>query len=144
MAQTARPIADTHIGSYVNEADAGTDLYLSIDESSVDDGDFIESGVAPVDDPYVCQLGPLTDPVSSTGHIVRYRYKKSGSAGIDLTVELREGYASEASPGTLIASWSHTSISTSFVTAAQTLTAGEADAITDYADLYLRFVFNQP
>jgi hypothetical protein len=144
--QFARPTADTHLGNYKNEAGGTTNIYQSIDETSPSDADFIESPSAPANEPYVTRLGNLSDPATSTGHLVRYRYAKdqSGGAQVNLTVELRQGYVSEASPGTLIASWSHSNISETWTTAVQTLTGSQADSITDYTSLYLRFVFNQP
>jgi hypothetical protein len=49
----------------------------------------------------------------------------------------------EGTPGTQIAQWTHTAIAETITAAAQTLSGAEADAITDYTDLYLRFVGNQ-
>ena len=59
---------------------------------------------------------------------------------LDLTVELRQGYASEASQGTLIVSWPVTGVPGAFTTVSQTLTGPQADSITDYGALSLRFV----
>lgn len=145
MPQYGRPSADTSIGTYTDQVGGATNIYTTIDEVAADDADYIRSVAAPANAPYVCALSTLEDPVSSTGHIVRYRYAKdaSGGAQIDLTVQLRQGYVNEGTPGTLIASWSHTNISNTFTTAAQTLSGAEADAITNYGSLFLRFVSNQ-
>ncbi len=145
MAQFGRPSADTLIGNYEDQAAGTTNIYQSIDESVASDADYITSPSAPSSEVYVCALSTLEDPVSSSGHIQRVRYAKSAAGGsqINLTVELRQGYASEVSQGTLIATHSYTDISDTYTTGAETLTAGEADAITDYTDLYLRFVFTQ-
>ena len=88
----------------------------------------------------------MTDPGDHNGHIVRYRTRKDPSAGaqVDLVVELREGYVSEGTPGTLIATDTETDIPSAFTTFSFTLTTGEAANITDYSDLFLRFVSNQP
>lgn len=51
---------------------------------------------------------------------------------INLTVRLMQGT-------TQIASWTHTGIGTGFTLATQTLSTTEADSITDYTDLRLRF-----
>jgi hypothetical protein len=60
-------------------------------------------------------------------------------------VQLRQGYTNEGSPGTLIASAQHNNIPGNAWTAGSfNLSAGEADSITDYSDLYLRFVANKP
>lgn len=137
MAQFGRPEAD------ITAWASGT--FADIDESVASDADFVSSDSAPSADPYVTRLSDMEDPVSSSGHIVRYRYRKNsaGGAQIDLTVQLREGYVNEGTPGTLIEEWIHTDISESFTGQAQTLGATEADAITDYTDLFLRFVADQ-
>ncbi len=145
MAQYARPSADTYIGGYKDQADGTTNIYQALDETSASDADYVKSADAPASAPYVTKLSTVEDPVSSSGHVVRYRYAKNsaGGAQIDLTVQLRQGYVNEGSPGTLIKEWAHTNISETFTTQAQTLSAGEADSITDYSSLYLRFVANQ-
>ena len=139
MAQFARPDSDL-----VNEW-ATSPAWSTMDEVSFSDADFAASNIAPTSDVLAVRLSDVEDPVSSTGHIVRYRYKKDAAGGsqINLTVELRQGYTNEGSQGTLIATWSHTNISDTVTAAAQTLSAGEADSITDYTALVLRFVANQ-
>lgn len=146
MTQTAHPIADTSIGAYTDEAGGTTTIYTHIDESVADDADYIKSEASPASSPYVCQVTSLEDPVSSSSHVINFRYRKSSSGGqqIDLTVELRQGYVSEASQGTLIATTSVTDISSTWTAGTYTLSGAEADAISDYTDLYLRFVFNAP
>jgi hypothetical protein len=145
MAQFARPTADLVNQSWTEDDGTTTDLFDQIDESVADDADYVQSALAPTSDVYAVDLGTLEDPVSSTGHVIRYRYKKnaSGGAQIDLTVQLRQGYVNESSLGTLIEEWVHTNISDTITAAAQTLGGTEADAITNYADLQLRFVANQ-
>ena len=145
MAQFGRPSADTTIGTYTDQGGGSTNIYTTIDEVSPSDADYIKSVLAPSSAAYVTKLSTLEDPVSSSGHVVRYRYAKNaaGGAQIDLTVELRQGYVNEGTPGTLIKQWSHTNISETMTTQAQTLSGAEADSITDYTDLYLRFVANQ-
>jgi hypothetical protein len=137
MAQFGRPEADIVAWA------SGT--FADIDESVASDAEYVSSDSAPNNDVYVTRLSDMEDPVASTGHIVRYRYRKNaaGGAQIDLTVQLRQGYVNEGSPGTLIEEWVHTDISETFTTQAQTLGATEADAITDYTDLFLRFVADQ-
>ncbi len=146
MAQFGRPIADTLIGNYDDEIGGTTDIYTGIDEVTAEDAEYIRSPSAPSNEVYVTALTTsLEDPVSSTGHIQRVRYAKSASGGatIGLVVELRLGYVNEGSQGTLIATHTYADISDTITTSAETLTSGEADAITDYTDLALRFVFNQ-
>lgn len=144
--QFARPSADTYLGTYTDAAAGVIDIYQSIDEPSPpNDADAIQSVSSPVNAPYATHLTPRVDPRVGTGHIVRYRYRKVGGAGVqlDLVVQLRQGYVNEGTPGTLIKAWTHTNISTTSVTAEPTLTGGEADAITDYTSLFLRVIFNQ-
>jgi hypothetical protein len=145
MAQFARPSADTSIGGYTDQAGGTTNIYGTIDETVASDADYIKSALAPSNAPYVTKLSNIEDPVSSTGHVVRYRYAKNaaGGAAINLTVQLRQGYTNEGSPGTLIKEWVHNDISETAATQAQTLSGAEADSITDYTALYLRFVANQ-
>lgn len=145
MAQFARPIADLVNESWTEDDGTTTDLYDQIDETSFDDADFVQSALAPTADVFAVDLGTVEDPVSSAGHVIRYRYAKSaaGGAQIDLTVQLRQGYVNEGTQGTLIEEWIHTDISETLTTAQQTLGATEADSITDYANLQLRFVANQ-
>lgn len=149
MSQFARPSADTYNGdSYTNQAGSGSSIFNTIDEVSTDDADYIQSPATPSSDVYVTKLTSITDPVSSSSHIVNYRYgtdQASGGETLDLIVELRQGYTNEASKGTLIASKTVTGISGSTVVADSfTLSSGEADSITDYTSLYLRFVWNKP
>lgn len=131
MAQFGRPEAD------ITAWASGT--FADLDEASPSDAEFIASDSAPASDTAEYRFSDMEDPLASTGHLVRYRYRKDAAFGaqINLTVSLRQG------AGTQIATWSHTDISADWSTAEQTLTAGEADAITDYADLRIRFVADQ-
>lgn len=132
MPQFARPTSDVALGGWSGPA------FSAIDEATADDADFTQSPTGPANAALEVALGAVEDPQSSSGHIVRYRYKKDSGGGsqIDLTVELMQG-------ATQIASWSHANISDLYVSAAQTLSAAQADAITNYADLRLRFTANQ-
>jgi len=145
MAQFGRPSTDTVNESYLDQADGGVNIYTKIDEAVADDADYIKTAVAPSNDVYVTKLTTLEDPVSSTDHIVRYRYSKdaAGGATIGLVVQLRQDYVDEGTQGTLIATNTHANISETWTAGSIALAAGEADAITDYTELYLRFVFNQ-
>jgi len=148
MTQYAYPMADTYRGSYVDQADGASNVYQAIDEATPgSDTDYIKSTTNPVSEPYVCKLQSITDPVVHTGHSVNYRYSKDISSGgeqIDLVVQLRQGYVNEGTPGTLIASNTHTNIPASWTAGSISLSSGEAGNITDYSSLYVRFVFNKP
>lgn len=132
MAQFARPTSDVALGGWSGPA------FSAIDEAVASDADFTTSPVAPANATLEVALGAIEDPQASTGHVVRYRYQKGTAAGaqINLTVALMQGAVQ-------IASWSHTNIANGWVTAAQTLTGPQADAITDYSNLRLRFTATQ-
>jgi hypothetical protein len=116
---------------------SATPLFDKIDESTASDADLIVSATNPVNDTCEVGLNAATDPVSSVNHVLSYRYKKSANAGrqIDLVVRLMQG-------STIIVSFTHTAIGNTIVQADQTLTGGQADSITNYGDLRIRFVAN--
>ncbi|MBL0307655.1 MAG: hypothetical protein IPQ25_16995 [Chitinophagaceae bacterium] len=122
--QLQRPVSDVSAGTWT--ASTGSDLYAMLDETSVNDADYIVTTGAST-----CEvaLGSLTDPAVSTGHKVRYRLS-ANTGGI--TVRLREGT-------TTIATWTHNPAPSALTTYEQTLTGGEADSITNYAALKLQF-----
>lgn len=134
-AQTGVPISDITDGSWLNELSTNTNLFASIDETVASDTDYIISPTLSSGFSDTCEVGltALTDPVSSSSHTVAYRYRAQGVGTMNLTVRLMQGV-------TIIASWTHTSVSTSYAVATQTLSGAEADAITDYGDLRFRFV----
>lgn len=143
MAQFARPDSDIVIGSWAEDDDTTDALFGEIDEATPSDTDFVKSedltgaGNTSV---FACGLSDVTDPESSSGHVLRTRLRKQGTAQMDATVELRQGYTGEGAQGTLIATLSQTALTTAFADYSHTLSAGEADAITDYTDLQLRFL----
>jgi hypothetical protein len=130
-----RPDADTSTGSWTNEVDAAV-LFPSIDEAIIDDADYIKSSATPAND--VCKIR-LSDPLFSPAQpfSVNYRYRKSGSLQIDLTVRLLEGV-------TQIATFTHTNIADTFVTAEQILTTPQFTSITDFTNLFIEFTANKP
>jgi hypothetical protein len=137
MAQFARPDADT-----VTDVWTTTPLWSKIDEGATGDGTRVVSDANPITaEAFVCRLSDVTDPVSSTGHIIRAKWRNevTGSANLLITAELREGYVSEVSQGTLIGTLQIT-ITTGQVdqTDTYTLSAGESNSIGDYTDLFLR------
>lgn len=147
MPQYGRPSADVTSSSFATQNAVTTNIYTYIDEAVRDDADYIVSNTSPSNNVYVCKLSSLTDPLTNTGHVVTFTYARSvdtNAEQIDLLVQLREAYANEASPGTHIANVSITDIPYTWTANTLTLTGVQADAITDYANLYLRFVFNKP
>lgn len=148
MPQFGRPSADTNNpGSYTDQGGGSVNIYTTIDEvAPASDADYIQSPEDPANAVYVTKLSNLVDPVSSTGHILRWRRGKSVGAGgnqIDCLAELRQTYVSEASLGTLITSKNVVDIPDAFTDDSITLSAAEADAITDYTSLFFRLRFNK-
>lgn len=136
--QIGTAISDVSDGTWTTDT-GGSSLFGAIDETSPSDADYIQSAESPSADLCEVQLTALTDPASSSGHIIRYRYDKNLASvpAINLTVRLRQGAS------TTIATWTHNNISNGFVLAEQTLSGAEADAISNYADLRLQFEATQ-
>ena len=151
MAQYSVPSADITDGNWLNASASATDIYLSIVPGTPgsigagDDATYAESDANPSASFFVVDMSTIEDPVSQTGHILRWRRQKDAAGGgqIDLTVELRKAYVTEGAPGTVISTTSDTDLSETVATTTDPLSAGEADAITDYGDLQVRFVANQ-
>ncbi len=124
MAQYGRPTSDVSTGSWTTAP-----LYQKVDETPYSDTDYIQLTNATSNS---CELGlgSVTDPQVSTGHIVRIRATKVGSGTITLTGYLYEGT-------TLRATISIT-LTTSFATTTYTLSAAEADSISNYGNLRVR------
>jgi RHS repeat-associated protein len=117
-----------------------TGTYASINEVTPNDATFLASPLSPTTSHfYEVTLSDVAPPGTTTGITFRYRYAKSGNNSgktINLTVELRQGT-------TVIASQTHANIpgvdGSGWQQGSVTLTAGQAAAITNYADLRLRF-----
>lgn len=134
--QFARPASDVlREANWQTNDGATTNLYQRIDDTdySDSDSDYVYSGSdsGTVTSSYETALGTLVDPQSSTGHVLRYRAKRIGGLS-NWTVELRQGT-------TIIASHSVGLPTTPLGTFELVLAGAEADSITDYADLRIRF-----
>ncbi len=137
MAQFARPFADLDNTGVWTTAP----LWSDIDDGDSPDGTVVVSDTTPTtSEPFTVDLSTLVDPALSTGHILRIRWAKNsgGGGGKTIRIELREGYVSEGSQGTLIATDDYSINSTTLNTDETALSGAEADAITDYADLQIR------
>lgn len=123
----ARPVSDASAGSWLPSS--GIDLFDMLDEEEPADADYIYATA-----PSVCEvaLGPVQDPQSSSGHKVSFRVPDGFVPFGALTVSLRQGASTE------IASWTVPS-PVAGTTYSYTLSGAQADAITDYTDLRLRF-----
>jgi hypothetical protein len=139
MPQFGRPSADTVRTAWTDQAGGITTIYTTIDETVASDADYIKTPTPPGANEFETLLTSVTDPVSSTGHIMRWRRRKqpaSGSAQINLTVRLMM-------TSTQITSQADNNLPGSFTDTSYTLSGAEADAITNYADLRLEFVAAQ-
>lgn len=123
-AQFLRPISDVSNSGWTPST--GSDLFACIGETVRNDSTYI-SATAPG---AICEvlLGTSSgDPLSSVNHLPRI-VMSAGSGGIIL--RLKQG-------ATLIKAWTYASLAGSDTLYEPTLTSGEIDAITDYADLRL-------
>lgn len=124
--QRLPPMSDVSAGAWTSSI--GGALNAAIDEVTASDADYI--GTETLADQCTVGLQAGTDPAVSTGHLVRYRLRGDGASGI--TVALMQG-------ASVVASWTHDPAPSSFTTFVQTLSGAEADSITDYGALRLRF-----
>ena len=133
MTQYARPDADiTSDGEWSGNAETGT-LYTEVDETSANDGDEITAGDSGGSGTTVeLRLSDVTDPESASSHIVHWRAHDDGGE-TTLTVKLMMG-------STEIASQTDT-LTGSFADYSDTLNSTQANNISDYTDLRLRFTF---
>lgn len=145
MAQFARPSGDQSIGSWTGDpTNTVGNRYQNIDEISASDADFVRSENNPSNSAAEFNLSSVTDPESSSSHIVNFREQMVHVGGgspssLDITCGLYEGT-------TLIASavYSHgTGDAGIFYDRTFTLSAAEADSISDYTNLRLRFTANK-
>lgn len=137
--QFARPNSDVSPGNWEDTSGGNNDtfLYDEINESVRNDINYARSLslIPPVTttDIWTAGLSSVIDPETSSNHIVSYVYRKSGDASeIDVTTRLMQGV-------TLIDSWKHSTIASSFTLAQHTLNTTAANSITDYSNLRLEF-----
>lgn len=143
MPQYARPSADAYVGNYTTQAGGTTNLYTTIDDVTTDDTDYIQSPLSPTNEVYVCKLSAVTAPGTTSNHVMFMRTSadKDNQQTISITQELRQGYVNESNQGTLIASQTRSGInSTTWTNSTYTLSGAEAGSITDYSNLYYRFI----
>ena len=78
----------------------------------------------------------MTDPLTSTGHILRWRGNVTVNRNADFQISLYQGQPSPGF-GSEIQTWTTTDPGATETTYTHTLTGGEADLITDYNNLYI-------
>jgi hypothetical protein len=131
MAQFARPSADTTVGSWT--ANGGpSNLYECLDEVTASDTDYIDGGSSSTENRI--ELATVTDPVSSAGHVLRVRWQAYGSGGPErISLDLYEGTT------LIVAAFDNYAPGRAWADDSYTLSAGEANSISDYSDLNVRF-----
>lgn len=122
-----RPASDITVGSWVSSA--GGALYAVLDETSADDGDYVSIAGTGT---FEVKLASGADPGVGYGHTIRYRLQGDGSK--QFTVRLVQGSTIRSTDPTV-----RTPPAGSWTTYSWTPTEAEANAITDYTDLRLRF-----
>jgi hypothetical protein len=129
--QSVGPATDITTTGWTATGGTGS-LASAIDEDPFDDGDFITSPPNPSSSVVEVKFATVTDPGVSDGHRFDYRVRVLNAGSYSVTAALFQG-------GTQIATETRTTgLTSSFQTFTLTLSGGEADAITDYADLRLR------
>ena len=121
-AQLLLPTADVAAGAWISSL--GGSLFTPIGETTPNDADYdytTSPSVAKV------TLATGTDPLSSTGHVIHVRAYSVSASQCKFSLYLADGT-------TLIAEWTDT-LTTGVAQYDHTLTAGQADAITNYAGL---------
>lgn len=129
ITQKLAPVSDVSAGSWTPSS--GSDLYAMLDETAASDADYIQATSATT---CTLALASGSDPSSSTGHILRYRLL-AGSGQV--TATLKQGT-------TTIASFGPHTLTGAAQDFAQTLSAGQADSITDYSALRVEFTAALP
>jgi len=130
MAQFARPDSDvSNAGSWA--PNSGSDLFAVIDESSTNDSDYVSvsGGMSSASKEFEVSLGNITDPETSSGHKLVVRAGDDSGLGYgEMTFVLKQGSTTIASSGPQTMQSSTSNFTT-------TLSASEADSITNYNDL---------
>jgi hypothetical protein len=128
MVQQALPISDNTVTNYAEGSGDGDGN--AFDELSVlTDTDFWTT-TNELTNNLIMNLTSLTDPESSSNHIMRSRTRKNAAGGrqIDSRHRLLES-------GTQRATYTVIAIDQNFTTRTDTITGGEADSITNYGNL---------
>lgn len=126
MAQFARPSSDVLTTGWTPTP--GGTLFSTVDEAVTDDADFINTGATVT---VKFGLSSITDPVSSTGHIIRVRARTT-SGGTITAALTSSGGGTTYYPATSIGV-----LAGSFTDYALTLSGPQADSITNYATMEL-------
>ncbi len=133
MAQFGRPASDISTNNWTTTA---TNLFEVIDEATAVDTDYIEADGDSSPTTAEVKLSSVTDPTSSITHVLRFRAIGIGASGPErLDIDLVENTTVRANAFVNLAITRG-----SYNDYSYTLSAAEADSITDYADLRIRFI----
>lgn len=130
MAQFFRPIQDISVTSI-------TGNYTTIDESVASDTDFLYSANG-ISTTYECLLTSLNAPSLKTGHLFRYRISRTNNGVLNTSGTASSVVTSLYQGTTLIAS-DTSKTAGAWTSYTFTLSEAQAQTITDYSDLRLRF-----
>lgn len=137
MAQILTPASDVATGAWTT-----TPLWSKVDDDSTaqptGDGTTITCPSGNESSNADLKLAAGGDPGVSTGHVMRVRWNKSGSRTLIANFQLWQGVPGT---GTLIRTLQVQNLGTSEVESTVTLSAGQADSITDYTDLHVRLFY---
>lgn len=135
MAQFARPASDITREGWFPSIEPN--LWDELDETTPDD-DFTEISYVAIGDSstFEIKLSAVADPLSSTGHILRIRRRdNSGVSNLFSAALLLQGTTTIKNLGVFGTG------NDLWATETFTLSAGEADSITDYSDLRVRVTY---
>jgi hypothetical protein len=129
----ARPSADISRGSWVTNSGATANLWSAIDEATADDADYVISALGD-NTAYEVHLSSVAPAIITRQHSVTLRGRKDAAAGNTkgVTVALVQGT-------TVIASQDFPTLTATVNQDVINLPKSVANAITDYADLRIRF-----
>ena len=141
MVQTLTPTSDLHVGAWRTNTGASTGLHAAL--ADISDANYIESEMtAP-------QLSLCGRPGHRRRPGVLHRARRVVGASQRRIGDVQHHRPTAAGvrlggvAGTLVASWTTSGVPGTFTAVTQTLTAPQADAITNYAALSLRFVADE-
>lgn len=128
MTQFGQPDSDVIMDFSLSSGSNGWEL---VDGETAEDTGQLSSGTGGHEAD--CTISDVTDPEVGTGHIIRVRHQATGGGGAPerFDMELIQGGAQRAIINNQAANRG------SFVTTSYTLSAAEADAISDYTNLRL-------
>ena len=145
MTQYARPDSDISLGVWSDSDEEGSDLFSFVDESSVDDNDYIYLDLMEEDfDPVIFGTSNVTDPEVATGHKVTFRCKADsggpGQSGGSMLAKLLVGGSVVATNGTV----EECPDDGNWETFEWPLSEAQANAISSYTDLRISLTPSDP